>query len=65
MNCGQLYRITFAAEELGLRRSTLATAIARGEIRVYQTACGLPLVTLADVREWTTHERKVGRPKNT
>lgn len=54
----QLYRITRAAESCGLPRSTLESALQRGEIPTHYTACGLPLVLLADVRHWQQQRRQ-------
>lgn len=64
MKTKELYRIAVACQEVGLARSTVRSAIERGEIKAHQTGCGLPLVSLHDVRLWAarSHERKVGRP---
>lgn len=48
----KLYRLSNAARECGIARSTLESAILRGEIPPHYTACGLPLVKLADVEKF-------------
>jgi excisionase family DNA binding protein len=63
MDVSQLYRVSNAAEKTGLGRTTLLAAIDRKELPVYYTGCGLPMVTLADVRKWSKQERKPG-PKS-
>lgn len=37
-----------AADQLKVPRSTLASAITRGDLRTYRTACGREMVTLED-----------------
>lgn len=66
MDAKKLYRVAQAAEACGVNRSTLITAVRREQLPSYGTACGLPLVLLADVKRWAKAERKPGRkPKTT
>ena len=62
IDTSKLYRIAIAAQRTGVGRTTLLAAIDRGELTVYETGDGLPLVTLADVRKWAKKERRIGRP---
>jgi excisionase family DNA binding protein len=63
MDIQQLFRVNAASEKTKVGRTTLLAAIKRKELPVYHTGCGLPLVTLADVRKWSKQERKPG-PKS-
>lgn len=58
METSKLYRVAIAAAETGVNRTTLLSAIERGEIPSETTGCGLPLVTLAEVRKWAAHAGK-------
>lgn len=61
MDASKLYRVAQAAAACQVNRSTLVTAVRGGQVASYPTACGLPLVTLADVRKWARQDRKPGR----
>lgn len=64
MDVAKLYRIAVAARDVGVQRSTLKSAIDRGEVAVFESACGLPMVRLADVVQWAAQERSRGpKPK--
>ena len=64
MKPASLYRVAIAAKKCGIARSSLVSAVARGEVAVEHTGCGLPLVTLQAVRAWKQAERPgPGRPK--
>ena len=55
-------RIGLVARELGVPRTTLISAVARGEIDGAVTACGLPLIDPASAKRWAADEtRKPGR----
>jgi hypothetical protein len=54
-----------AAAKCGVPKQTLHDAIGRGHVRAEWTACGLPLVTLADVRHYLAHRPKRGRKTKT
>ena len=56
-----LFRLKIAAERCKVKRTTLLSAIDRGEVPTENTGCGLPLVRLADVRKWAKKDRPVGR----
>lgn len=58
----KLYRIASAAKRTGVARSTIKSAVERGEIKSFKTGCGLPLVALTDVYRWygKSNERKRG-----
>jgi hypothetical protein len=60
-----LWRVKYAAQEVSIPRTTIDSAIERGELDCYYTACGLPLVLIEDVREWKDKfgERGRGRPR--
>lgn len=60
MDAKKLTRIAIAAQAAGINRSTLKSAVERGDLPVYQTACGLPLVVQADVEKWAKQERQRG-----
>lgn len=62
MQVDALYRLAAAAELCGVSRTTLLSAIAREELPVARTGCGLPLVRLADVTAWAKTPRKLGAP---
>lgn len=47
-----LYRVSHAARLSCVHRSTLLKAMSSGYVPTYRTACGLPLVSLADARRW-------------
>lgn len=51
----ECWTVPRAAEQLGVARSTLATAIARGAITTYSTACGREMVLLADCEAFITN----------
>ena len=57
-----LQRIATAAQETGVKRTTILAAIDRGEIPVSMLADGLKLVTVADVLKWDKKARTMGRP---
>ena len=61
-----LYTLTAAAAECGIKRTTLASGMERGEIKEYNTGCGLRLVKLAEARKWAAAagKRSPGRPRN-
>lgn len=52
MDAKKLHRIAAAAAAVGLAKQTLDSAVRRGDVPSYPTACGLPLVRLADVKRW-------------
>ena len=60
MDAAKLSRIAHAADAAGIARTTLLSAVERGEVRIYRTACGLPLVRQEDVSAWALVERKRG-----
>lgn len=50
---------------LGLSRTTINSAIDRGELAAYSTACGsVRLILLSDLKRWASQTRKPG-PKPT
>ena len=56
-----LYRIGSAlATAVSIPRQTIRSAVDRGEIPIYHTACGVQLVDVRDVRKWATRWRKKG-----
>lgn len=57
------YRVGMAADALNVARQTVDSAVRSGRIRSVQTACGLPLVRLADVRRFLAAPAKRGRPR--
>jgi len=57
--------VTGAARELGLVRTTLLSAIARGEVEPVTLADGMRIVRLDDVNAWAKVIRKRGpKPGN-
>ncbi len=58
MDSTRLYRVAIAAKECGVSRDTLISAVRDGRCRSFPTACGLPLVTLKDVRAWDAGPRR-------
>ncbi len=65
MDAQKLTRIAIAAQVAGVNRSTLKSAVERGDLPSYLTACGLPLVVQADVNKWAKQERQRGpKPAN-
>lgn len=62
MDAAKLYRVAHAAQACDVNRSTLVTAVRAGQCPSVATGCGLPLVTLADVRAWAKVDRRPGRP---
>ena len=61
MTLTNLYRIGSAlAKAVGIPRQTIRSAMQRGEIGTYYTACGVRLVDVRDVRRWATRWRKKG-----
>lgn len=55
-------RIALVAEELGVPRTTLISAMDRGEIKGAETACGLPLIDPEDAARWAADDsRRPGR----
>lgn len=61
MTLTNLYRIGGAlAKAVSIPRQTIRSAIDRGEIPIYHTACGVQLVDVRDVRKWATRWRKKG-----
>lgn len=61
----QFERVAIAAKRIGKRRQLLQKEIARGKIRVIETACGLPLVSVKSVNDWADNYTpgQPGRPK--
>ena len=56
-----LYRIGSAlATAVSIPRQTIRSAIDRGEIPIYRTACGGQLVDVREVRRWAVRWRKKG-----
>lgn len=47
----------------GIPRSTIRSAIRRGEMKTAYTVGGLPLIELASARTWAEQERHAGRPR--
>lgn len=70
MTLTNLYRLGSAlAKATGIPRQTIRSAMQRGEIGTYYTACGVQLVDVRDVRRWAVRWRKKGmsngtKPKN-
>lgn len=48
----KLWRIGCLAKHLNVPKSTLQAAAARGEFRIWETACGIPLTTEEAVQHW-------------
>lgn len=64
MNPSEYYRIGIAAELTGVKRTTIASAIERGELPAEVLGCTLPVVRLEDVKAWGKVKRKRGpKPK--
>lgn len=58
------YRLSRASAKTGVPRNTIESAIDAGHIPHARTLCGLPLVRLADVREFKKNRPAVGpKPK--
>jgi hypothetical protein len=65
MDVSQLSRVAVVAKLLDIKRSTIKSAIERGEIAAHESACGLPMVRLSDVEAWASVTRKRGpKPLN-
>ena len=65
MDVAKLTRIAVAAESAGVNRSTLKSAVERGEVKSYRSACGLPMILMADVMAWAKAPRQPGpKPAN-
>ena len=61
MTLTNLYRIGSAlAKAVSIPRQTIRSAMQRGEIGTYYTACGVQLVDVRDVRRWAARWRKKG-----
>ena len=61
MTLTNLYRIGGAlAKAVSIPRQTIRSAIDRGEIPIYRTACGVQLVDVRNVRKWAVRWRKKG-----
>ena len=58
----RLYSVTAAAQTCGLRRTTIRSAIERGDLVAHRTGCGVPLVQIEDVVAWAATSRPRGRP---
>ena len=56
----ELSTLTSAANEAGLARTTLISAIAAGYVTSYPTADGTPLVRLADVQAYADNRPAPG-----
>ena len=61
----QLWRPTLAAQEVGIARSTIYSAMEEGSIPIAQTACGLMLVSLEDVQHYADNRPRRGPKKQT
>ena len=55
--------VTGAAKQAGVKRPTLVSAIARGELSIAITADGLRLVELVDVARWAADTTRRRGPK--
>jgi excisionase family DNA binding protein len=64
MEPSKYYRVAIAAELAGVKRTTLVSAIERGEVPAEILGCTLLVVKLTDVRKWAKQERKPGRKPN-
>ena len=51
-NVGAYWRIANLAKKFGVKRQTIQSAVARGDIPHKKTGCGLPLVSLESMQEW-------------
>jgi hypothetical protein len=61
MTLTNLYRIGGAlAKAVSIPRQTIRSAVDRGEIPIYCTACLVRLVDVRDVRKWAVRWRKKG-----
>jgi len=61
MTLTNLYRLGSAlAKAVSIPRQTIRSAMQRGEISTYYTACGVQLVDVRDVRRWAVRWRKKG-----
>ena len=61
MTLTNLYRLGSAlATAVGIPRQTIRSAMQRGEIGTYYTACGVQLVDVQEVRRWAVRWRKKG-----
>ena len=58
-SCG----LTFAAKTLGIPKSTLRSAVDRGEIPHEKDLAGEVRVSLDAVRAWSKNRPAIGRPK--
>jgi hypothetical protein len=63
------YTVSGAAKSCGRARSTINTAIERGEIGVERTIDGAPLIAKAELERWLAghaeRQKRGGRPKKT
>lgn len=60
MRINQLLRLSVAAKQAGVPRSTLQSAVESGNLRSARTACGLILVDPDDVEAWKESDRTPG-----
>ena len=61
-NISDYWRVSNAAAELGIARTTLATAVQSGSCDSETLADGTPVVTLDQVEAWLATDRRPGRP---
>lgn len=61
----QTVTLASAARIAGVARSTIISAVKRGELTPHHTACDSRLLLLADVERWAAaaSTRRPGRPK--
>jgi hypothetical protein len=65
-NFARFYRPTWLAKELGIPRSTVISAVERGEILTYTTGCGVELTTREEVEAWAVRgpdNLGIGKPR--
>lgn len=63
----QLWKLASLATKLNIPRTTLASAVTRGEIPHWRTACGTILVREDDVRDWAFRgpdNLGIGKPRS-
>lgn len=61
MDVKHLMRVGMAANKIGVNRTTLFEAVTRGDIRSFNSACGLPMVLLSDCQKWAEKPYSRGR----
>jgi predicted site-specific integrase-resolvase len=55
--------VATVAESLGIARTTLKSAVERGEIESRELSGGSRIVRVKDAQRWAENRPKIGRPK--